>query len=212
MSELDHLGGALREQLHALVADLSPSAELWASVDAIPSAESRPRFRDRLTRRRIAFTVPLPIAAAVTAALLAFGGAAPTASLGSGITWLPNGEMRLPDNVLQHPVQANADIRRHHIRNLVIVPMTASCPARDYTYVAGYVTPPHWPVNLIQPKGMQKGWIVVQSGAFIGRHEDLIAAGRFRPGHVPRCASTHGWGPAMGRSFKFWPAPGGQQG
>ena len=211
MSDLDHLGGALRERLHAHVADISPSTELWASIDAIPETERRLRLRDRLSWRRLAVTVPVPIAAAV-AAVLAFGGATPTASLGTRITWLPNGEMRLPDDVLEHPAQANADLRRHHIKNLVIVPMTASCPVRDYTYIASQVNPPKWPVNLIEPKGMQKGWIVVQAGALIGGHEDLTVLGRFRPGHVPTCASTHAWGPNVGGSFKSWPAPKGQQG
>lgn len=214
MSEIDHLSDVLRERLHALVADIKPSDELMSSVAAIPATHGRRGLLRRLRRRRIAIAVPVPIAAIATAAVLMLGGATPTASLGSGITWLPNGDMRLPDSTLEHPAAANADIRRHHVHNFVVVPMTASCPDRDFSYTAGYVTPPNWPVNLIIPKGQQKGWIVVQSGTLLGRHEDLTAAGRFRPGHVPRCASTHGWGQGMGdgKVFKIWPAPEGRQG
>lgn len=210
MSELEPLGEALRERLHALVGDLRPSADLLAMVDAIPEVSRRSWLRRQLTKRRIALTVPVPIAAIATAALLLFGGASPTTSLGNGITWLPNGEVRMNMGEYLHIAEANADLRRHGLHGLVIEPMTDACPYRNFSYTMG-VGP--WPVNLFIPNKSWKGWVIVQAAKKIGRF-DLSAAGRFRPGHVPPCVSSHGWGAGMGdgHGYKIWPAPKGQQG
>lgn len=219
MSELDHLGGALRERLHALVADLNPSDSLLASVEAIPDALHvdaipRPghgaRWRDRLTLRRIVVTIPLPIAAAV-AAVLAFGGTAPTASLGSAVTLLPNGEFRISMTQLGNPAAANAMIRRHGVHNIVVVPLTSSCPNRDMTYdvakVGGSIPVP---VQLWSPKKIAPGHTVIVGS--LRRGDYIEQATGITTGKVPTCASTRGWGPNMGGPFKSWPAPKGAQG
>jgi len=135
MSEFDRLGEALREQLHAIVEDLQPSAELSAAVDALPSARpARPGFLGRLSRRRIAIAVPVPIAGMVAAAVLLFAGSGPSSSVAGGIVVLPNGSIRVSPTEIANPAAANAVLRRHHIHNVVVVPMTASCPDQDWTY------------------------------------------------------------------------------
>ncbi len=70
MTEFERLGKELRQQLHAAVDDLQPSAELTANVDAIPSGHGAVGLLGRLGRRprRIAFALPVPIAAIVAAA------------------------------------------------------------------------------------------------------------------------------------------------
>lgn len=210
MSNTDHLGDALREQLHALVAEVKPSTELWASVDAIPETERRFRWRDRLTWRRLAVTVPVPVAAAV-AAVLAFGGATPTASLGTRITWLPNGQVRMPDVDVARVGFANSVLRRAHFPETVI-PMTDSCRDRDWSYSAEYIHPTI--VNLYIPSKELKRWVVLEAAEQVGPNELMMAVGRFRRGsHLPTCASSHGWGAGVtGAGFKSWPAPRGQSG
>ena len=191
MSELDSLGNALSGQLHAIVSDLNPSDELWARVDAISDRGVRPRIRERLTRRRLAFTLPLPLAACAGAAALVFGGAAPSASFGSGVTWLPNGDVNMRIEVLTDPARANAVFRRVHYP-AVAIPMTASCRYHGFSYLIQRVRPPV--VNLYE-RGLKvdRHYVTVQAAKVVGHNRLLLAVkGRVPVDHVPSCASSHG--------------------
>lgn len=210
MSEFEYLGEELREQLHALVADVGPSAQLMAQVDAIPSAHGSRvrRALDRLSPRRLALAVPLPIAAIVTAVVLLFGGGAAPSSAGL-VTVLPDGEVRLNPTQLGNAAVANAILRRHHIHNIVVVPMNASCTDRNWTYIAGTARPAS--NTLLTPKTGAAGYVAVIAAKQVASDEILTAINRFRGGRLPTCASTHGWGVAMG-GFPHYPPPKGQSG
>lgn len=208
MSEHDHLGVALSEQLHAAVADLNPSPELLASVAAIPGAASRPRMRDRLTRRTAALAIPVPVAALAAAVVAILSGANPTPSLGTGVTVLPGGAVRMRDSLLRNAAGANAALRSHHVHNIVIVPMTATCPDRDWTYSASKVPP--FTAMLFTPRTIPKGHVSVIAEALVSPGEIVQAGSLFRrTERLPTCASTHGWGVGMG-DLRSWPAPKGQ--
>jgi hypothetical protein len=197
MSESDQLGEALRERLHAHVEDVKPSAELMATVDAIPSAHTpaRRRVLERLKHRRIALAVPLPIAALAAVAVIVFGASDATTSPAGAIRVLPNGEVRMMLSQLQDVAAANAELRRHHIHNMVVVPMTASCPYHDWTYTAGFLNPS--PVTMLLPREIAPGYTVVLAAKDVGHGVLVDAFNRFK-GHLPTCASSHGTGPGMG--------------
>ncbi len=139
MTEFERLGKELRQQFHAAVDDLQPSAELTANVDAIPSGHGAVGLLGGLGRRprRIAFALPVPIAAIVAAVVFLFGGSGVTPSYASAITVLPDGEVRVLLSELGDVGAANAVLREHHIHNMRVVPMTASCPyQKGFNYTA----------------------------------------------------------------------------
>lgn len=210
MSEFEYLGEELRQQLHGVVADVTPSAELMAQVDAIPSAHRsgvRKAF-ERLSPRRLALAVPLPVAAIVAGVVLLFGGGAAPSSAGL-VTVLPNGEVRLDPTELSNAVVANAILRRHHIHNIVVVPMDASCKDRDWTYIAGTARPAS--KTLLTPRTGSAAYVSVIAAKQVAADEILTAINRFRGRRLPTCASTRGWGIAMG-GFPHYPPPKGQTG
>ena len=197
MSDLEHLGDALREQLHALVADMNPSTELIASVDALPESHARRGLRPKLgwlSRRRFAVALPVPVAAIAAAVVLLVGASGPTTTGASAIKALPNGDIQVALAQLSAVTAVNAELRRHHIHNMVVVPMTASCPNRNMTYTAGGLNPA---VITLTPRTIAPGWTVVLAAKQIGPDTMLTAFGRFK-GRIPRCASSHGTGPGMG--------------
>lgn len=191
MSELEDLSGTLRAQLHALVIDLNPSDELWTRIEAIPDTEVRPRLRRRLTRRRLALTLPLPIAAITASAAFIFGGAAPSASFGSGVTWLPNGDVTIQQIVLTHPARANAVLRRAHFP-AVVIPMTASCPYHHFSYNLEPVHPSA--VGFYsRARKIDRNYVAVQAAKVVAPNKLLVAGlARVPVGHVPPCASSRG--------------------
>ena len=78
MSDFEQFGEVLRQQLHAIVEDLHPSAELSAAVDALATQRrARSALLGRLNRKRIAIAVPVPIAGIAAAAVLLFAGSGP---------------------------------------------------------------------------------------------------------------------------------------
>jgi hypothetical protein len=198
MSEFDQLGEALRKRLHAHVEDVQPSAELMAAVDAIPSAHTpaRRRVLERLKHRRIALALPLPVAALVATAVIVFGASDVSTSPAGAIRVLPNGEVRMMLNQLTDVAAANAELRRHHIHNIVVIPMTASCPDRNWTYTAGYLNPDP-PVTMLSPREIAPGYTVVLAAKDVGGGVVVDAFNRFK-GKLPTCASSHGTGPGMG--------------
>jgi hypothetical protein len=191
MTELEDLSGALRGQLRAMVTDLNPSEELWAKIDAIPETEARPRLRERLTRRRLALTLPLPVAAIAASAALVFGGAAPSASFGNGVTWLPNGDLTIQQIVLTHPARANAVLRRAHFP-MVVIPMTTSCPYHRFTYNVEPVHPPAVGFYT-RPQTIDRRYVAVQAARLLAPNKLLVAGmANVAVDHVPPCASSRG--------------------
>lgn len=198
MSELENLGDALRGQLHGLVSDIDPSDALWAMVEAIPEAATRPRLRDRLvrrpmrlTRRRLALTLPLPVAAVASTAAMVIGGATPSTSFGTGVTWLPNGDVNMAQIVVTHPARANAVFRRVGFP-AVAIPMTDSCPYhRGFTYEVMRAHPS--PVTLYErARRIDHRYVTVQAAKLIGPNRLLVAEASGTVGRVPPCASSHG--------------------
>jgi hypothetical protein len=92
---------------------------------------------------------------------------------------------------------ANAELRKYHIHNVVVRPMTASCKNRNMTYTK-WVSQSS-PVTTLTPKTITPGYTVVLAAKQLTPTSGLEAFGRFR-GRVPTCVSSHGWGPGMGES------------
>jgi hypothetical protein len=204
MSDFDQLGEALGEQLHAIVEDLHPSAELSAAVDALPSKRrARWAFLGRLSRRRIAIAVPVPIAGIVAAVLL-LAGSGPGPSVAGGLVVLPSGSIRVTPTEIANPAAANASLRQHHIHNIVVVPMTASCAYHDWNYSLGGYTLGYQKkygrtlgAMFLTPSTIPKGYTVVLAAKQVTRESVLTAASRFRGRKLPTCASSHGTGPVL---------------
>jgi hypothetical protein len=202
MSDFDQLGEALREQLHAIVEELHPSAELSAAVDALPSKRRvRWAFLARLSRKRIAIAVPVPIAGIAAAAVLLFAGSGPSSSLAGRIVVLPNGSIRVTPTEIADPAAANAVLRQHHIHNIVVVPMTASCPYHDWNYsLGGYTVGVQKKYGhtlgamFLTPSTIPNGYTVVLAAKRVTRNSVLSAVSRFRGAELPTCASSHGTG------------------
>jgi hypothetical protein len=201
MSDFDQLGETLREQLHAIVEDLHPSGELSAAVDAIRSQpRARWAFLGRLNRKRIAIAVPVPIAAIAAGAVLLFASSGPSASLAGGIKWLPKGSIQVFPAQLGDPTVANTALRRHHIVNIVVVPMTASCAYHDWSYslAKDKVRGLYAGSIFLTPRTIAKGYTVVLASKQLTPDYELSAVNRFRGGKLPTCASSHGTGAGMG--------------
>jgi hypothetical protein len=200
MSDFDQLGEALREQLHAIVEDLHPSAELSAAVDALPSKRrARWAFLGRLSRKRIAIAVPVPIAGIAVAAVLLFAGSG-TPSIAGGIVVLPSGSIQVFPAELSDPAVANAVLRRHHIDSIVVVPMMPACRYHDWSYTLGkdLVDGRTAGSEFLTPNTGTKGYTVVIAVKQLTRDYELEAVNRFRGGKLPTCASSHGTGLGMG--------------
>ena len=194
MSDFDQLGEGLRERLHAIVEDLQPSTELSAAVDAFPTQRrGRWGWLGRLSRKRIAIAVPVPIAGLVAAAVLLFAGSGPSSSIAGGIVVLPSGSIQVFPAELGDAKAANAVLRRHHIHNIVIVPMTAACRDLDWSYmlrhdVVGGLTAGSM---FLTPSTSAKGYVTVLASKQLTRGTELVAENRFR-GKLPTCASSKG--------------------
>jgi anti-sigma factor RsiW len=201
MSEFDQLGEALREQLQTIVEDMHPSAELSAAVDALASApRTRGPLRQRLSRRRrIAIAVPVPIAALAGAAVLLFGTSGVSSSIAGGIVVLRNGQVRITSTEISEPAVANALLARHHIHNIVVVPMTAACPNRQFSYLLGIEPngPNRAPLDTLTPNSGTSGYTIVVAASQKTHTSVLTAFGRFK-GTIPTCASSHGTGLGLG--------------
>jgi hypothetical protein len=200
MSDFDQLGEALREQLHAIAEDLHPSAELSAAVDALPSKRrARWAFLGRLSRKRIAIAVPVPIAGIAAAAILLFAGSG-TPSNAGGLVVLPSGSIQVFPAELSDPASANAVLRRHHIDNIVVVPMTPVCRYQDWSYMLqrDLLHGRTEGSMFLTPSTGTKGYTTVIAVKQLTREWDLEALNRFRGGKLPTCASSHGPGARMG--------------
>jgi hypothetical protein len=200
MSDFDQLGEALREELHAVVEDLHPSAELSAAVDALPSKpRARWAFLGRLSRKRIAIAVPVPIAAIAAGAVLLFAGSG-APSIAGGIVVLPKGSIQVFPAELGDPAVGNAVLRRHHIHNIVVVPMTAACRYQDWSYMLGkdLVRGRTAGSSFLTPSTAAKGYTIVIAAKQLTRDWELEAVNRFKGGKLPTCASSHGTGAGMG--------------
>ena len=199
MTDLDYLGEPLREQLHTLVADVNPSAALLAAIDAIPETEGRRRFgalRQRfavLRRRRLSLVLPVPVAGAAVAIVALLSASNPAPSVGGAVKQLANGEVQVSIQELMNPPVANAIFRRVHLNDIVVVPLTPSCPNRNMTYTAGEMKPS--PIMFFTRNGA-RGWKVVVGAKRIAKNWAEDAVGRFR-GHIPTCASSRGTGAGM---------------
>jgi hypothetical protein len=202
MSDFAHLGDALREQLHASVGDLHPSAKLSAAVDAIPSApHARWSFLGRLSLpKRIAVAIPVPVAGIAVAAVLLLGSSGTAPSIAGGIVALPNGSIQVFPKELSDAAVANRVLRRHHINNIVVVPMNAACRYHDWNYSLGYdkVGGLNTTSIFLTPRTITKGYTVVIAAKQRTADSVLTAVHRFRGGKLPTCASSHGTGLGMG--------------
>ncbi len=197
MSELEHLGEELRQQLRAHVDDLKPSAELTARVEAIPSTRGvRLRRRLGVRGRRIAFALPVSIVAIVAAAVTLFGGSSVTPSYAGAILVLPNGEVRVAISQIMDVASANTELRAHHIHNMVVRPMSAACPEQSSMSYDGAAKVPA-PRITLTPRTVAHGWTIVIAAEQIGPNLIEQAIGRFR-GRLPKCISSHGTGPGLG--------------
>ena len=198
MSEFDRLTEDLRRRLHAAVEDLNPSPELKAGVDGIPSGRGAHGPLGRLGRRPrlVAFALPVPIAAIVVAAVFLLGGSGVSPASAGAILVLPNGEVRVSIGQIMDVASANAELRGHHIHNMVIRPMSASCPASSSMSYAGVALVPA-PRITLTPRTVARGWTIVIAAEKIGPNKIIQAIGRFR-GRLPRCISSRGTGPGLG--------------
>jgi hypothetical protein len=197
VTEFEHLGEALRAQLHALAGDLTPSAELMAQVDAIPRSRGAGRRGGLgVRRRRIALALPVPIAAIIAAVVFLFGGSSVAPSYAGAILVLPNGGVRVTISQIMNVASANTELRAHHIHNMVVRPMSASCPGRPSMSYAGVGLVPA-PRITLTPRTVARGWTIVIAAEQIGADKIAMAIGRFR-GRLPTCVSSHGTGPGLG--------------
>jgi hypothetical protein len=92
---------------------------------------------------------------------------------------------------------ANAELRRLHIHNMFVVPMSASCPLHtSMSYMAALLVPA--PRIKLTPQTIARGWTVIIASEPIGHNRVEQAFGRFHHHYVPRCVSSHGVGPGLG--------------
>lgn len=197
MSEFDHLGEELRRRLHTVMEDLNPSPELIAKVDAIPSGRGALGPLGRLGRlpRRIAVALPVPVAALIAAAVFLFGGSGVTPSYARAIVLLPNGDIRVTVSQIFNVTSANDELRAYHIHNMVVRPMSASCPDHPpMSYSGAFLTPA--PRITFTPRTVARGFTIVIAAERIGHGMLKEAIGRFR-GPLPKCISSHGTGPGL---------------
>ena len=140
--------------------------------------------------------IPASVAAIVAAAVLLFGGSGVAPSYAGAILVLPNGDIRVTVSQLVNVASANTELRAHRIHNMVVRPMSASCPERpSMTYIGSTLVPA--PKVTLTPRTIAPGWTVVLAAKQVGPNKVLEAYGRFR-GRVPRCISLHGPGPRVG--------------
>jgi hypothetical protein len=184
------LGQAMRDELHALVADLNPSADLVARVEALASdsASLWGRALQRVRRRRILISVPIPLAAlAATLVAVLGGGSAPVTA--RGLTILPNGAIRLSVDEEMDVAGTNAELRHYGFRNIIIVPFTASCPRNpDLQYLDEKLYPAP---QITEPKAIRPGYIRIIGARIIGKNLVQEGFGQFKQGHAPNCLSTN---------------------
>ncbi|HEY2592944.1 MAG TPA: hypothetical protein VGK33_03490 [Chloroflexota bacterium] len=177
--------------------DLTPSGELTARVEAIPSSRAAGvRRRLGVRGRRIAFAVPVSIVAIVAAVVTLFGGSDVTPSYAGAVLVLPNGEVRVTISQIMDVPSANTELRAHRIHNMVVRPMSASCPEHPSMSYMGAAKVPA-PKITLTPRTAARGWTIVIAAEQIGPNLIEQAIGRFR-GRVPRCISSHGTGPGLG--------------
>lgn len=203
MSDFDQLGEALREQLHAVVEDLHPTAELSAAVDALPTQRrTRWSFLGRLSKKRLAIAVPVPIAAVAAGAVLLFAGSGGS-SIAGGIVVLPKGSIQVFPSQLGDPAVGNAVLRRNQIHNMVVVPMTATCRYHDWSYILGkdLIHGRYSGSMFLTPSTASKGYTIVIAAKQLTRNYVLTAVNRFKGGKLPTCASSHGTGLGMGTNI-----------
>lgn len=195
MSDLEDLGVAFRAQLHALVADLNPSAQLLESVAAIPASDGPPwrrRFAG-LRRRRIALVVSMPLAAIAAAVAFAIGGSAAAPSF--AVTVRPDGSVLVTVNKITGIAPANAQLRSQGIRNVVVVAMSPSCRSHfgmSYLATNAHPAPTVGLTRHRPPRGVR----VVIAALRIGPDKIEMAFGRTR-GRIPACVTSHGTGPGL---------------
>jgi hypothetical protein len=84
--------------------------------------------------------VPVPLIALITALVVLVSGSAVVTS--PAFARMRNGDVRVTIGQLMAVKSANAELRRLHIHNLVVVPMSAGCPLHpSMSYMAGLLVP-----------------------------------------------------------------------
>jgi hypothetical protein len=191
----EELGEALRSEMRALTDKLHPSARLIEQVQAIET-----RRRSRLSRwlsvprRRVMIAIPVPAVAVIATVIVLFSGS--TAAI-SAITLLNNGNIRVTIGQLMGVKSADAELQSLGIHNMVVVPMSASCPLHpSMSYFAGGLIPA--PKITLTPEKVSSAWTIVIAAEKIGPDKVENAIGRFRHHNVPRCVTSHGVGPGLG--------------
>jgi hypothetical protein len=139
--------------------------------------------------------VPVPLIALITGAAVLVSGSAVSAV--PAFARLRNGDVRVTIGQLIAVKSANAELRRLHIHNLVIVPMSGRCPLHpSMSYMGALLVPA--PRITLTPGTIARGWTVIIASERIGHGKLEQAFGRFRHHYVPRCVSSHGSGPGLG--------------
>lgn len=195
MSEFEQLGAALREQLHALVADVQPSAELLRGVEELGDEPGRPRRRARVPwpRGRRLIALPLPIAAIAAVLAVLVGGSAAPPSL--AVTVRSDGSVFVTINKITGVGPANAQLHSQGIRNVVVVAMSPACRVHfGMSYLATTARPA--PTIGLTRHRPPHGVRVVIAALRIGPNKIEMAFGRTR-GAIPACVTSHGIGPGL---------------
>jgi hypothetical protein len=139
--------------------------------------------------------VPIPLIALIASAVVLISGSAVRAA--PAFARLRNGDVRVTIGQLIAVKSANAELRRLHIHNLVVVPMSGNCPLHpSMSYLGAELVPA--PQITLTPQTIAHGWTVILASERIGRNKVEQAVGRFRHHYVPRCVTSHGSGPGLG--------------
>lgn len=183
----DELGDVLRDALRAHVRHIQPSRNLIDRVEQIGAAPGPTRLS---SRRRLLAAIPIPIAAAIAAVIIALGGSEVTPSF--AVIAKPGGEVFVTIHDLSGVAGANAELRRLGVP-AVVVPMTTNCRSRVALTYLGVRTQS---VRL-SPSTVPPHTTILLAARQIASNKVEMAFGSVT-GTPPTCVSANGTGPGLG--------------
>lgn len=186
----DDLGALLRGELRALTSDISPSPALVERIER--TTRSTHTIRRWSTRRRLLAGVPVALAAALAAAVLALEGSGPPPAF--AVTTDADGSVQVTIAEMVGITGANARLEQLGVRARV-VPMTAQCSTHVAMTYIGIAQHPGNPVT-VDATTIPAGTTILLAAREVGDSNLETAVGKVT-GRVPTCVSSNGVGPGV---------------